>query len=156
MVKKENFETNVPERQTILGIPLATSGQRMGNFLIDLSCYKCLEYFIRMILRSCGIWDKFGKDDTVMFGIGIIFFYYFLQELYWGRTIGKWLTQTIVLTEDGEKLTPKETLFRTICRFIPFDAISFLFGLEPVGWHDSFSKTRVVKNIKILELDNSN
>ena len=28
-------------------------------------------------------------------------------------------------------------------RLVPFDAFSFLWG-EPVGWHDSWSKTRAV------------
>jgi len=32
---------------------------------------------------------------------------------------------------------------RTLCRLIPFDALSFLFN-DSVGWHDTLSKTRIV------------
>ena len=53
------------------------------------------------------------------------------------------ITKTRVVTEDGQKPTAMNILGRTACRFIPFDAFSFL-GSKAVGWHDSISKTHVI------------
>ena len=45
---------------------------------------------------------------------------------------------------NGEKPGTQEILIRSLCRLIPFDAFSFL-GAPDKGWHDSISKTYVVK-----------
>jgi hypothetical protein len=59
-----------------------------------------------------------------------------------GRTIGKLSTNTIAITQDGTPFTFKHALVRSICRSIPFEQFSAL-GYMP--WHDSLSKTAVVK-----------
>ena len=68
--------------------------------------------------------------------------YYFLIENYSkGRSIGKFITGTKVVTLEGE--IPKSSVFlkRSLYRLIPFEAFSFL-GTN--GWHDSIPKTTVV------------
>ena len=59
-----------------------------------------------------------------------------------GRTIGKFSTGTIAITQDGTPFTFKHAFVRSICRIIPFEAFS-AFGYMP--WHDSLSKTAVVR-----------
>lgn len=59
-----------------------------------------------------------------------------------GRTLGKILTGTIAINQDGSPFTFKNALMRTLCRFIPFEPFSAL-GYMP--WHDSIAKTAVVK-----------
>jgi hypothetical protein len=68
---------------------------------------------------------------------------YVLPEAACGRTLGKLCTGTKVVDLRGGKPSFGQVLARTAIRLVPFDAFSFLWG-EPVGWHDSWSKTRVV------------
>ncbi|MEN6451278.1 MAG: RDD family protein [Thermoguttaceae bacterium] len=71
--------------------------------------------------------------------------YYFLQEYAWGRTLGKFVTRTIVISADGCRPTGRQIVGRTLARLIPFEALSYLFGQKyPVGIHDEISNTRVV------------
>ena len=59
------------------------------------------------------------------------------------RTIGKLITRTKVVMENGEKPSSEAIIIRSLCRMIPFDAFSFL-GDPSRGWHDTISKTYVV------------
>lgn len=74
--------------------------------------------------------------------------YYFVMEVICGRSVGKFATGTIVVDENGLKPDAKVILKRTLCRCIPFDALTFFGGSR--GWHDSISNTYVV-NKKELE-----
>jgi uncharacterized RDD family membrane protein YckC len=57
---------------------------------------------------------------------------------------GKLITGTRVVTESGEVPTARQILIRTVVRFVPFEAFSFL-GSSGTGWHDTWSGTRVVR-----------
>lgn len=85
----------------------------------------------------------------IFFLIGaFILSYYFLFEGISGRTVGKYLTGTKVVSEDGGKASFGQVVGRTFCRLIPFEIFSFLLfddKSRPVFWHDSFPKTRVVE-----------
>ena len=72
-----------------------------------------------------------------------IFNYYFILELYFQKTLGKALTGSKVIEENGEKASVKKIILRTICRFIPIDWISFIFFRN--GIHDRLSKTKVIR-----------
>ena len=60
-----------------------------------------------------------------------------------GRSIGKFFTKTKVVTEEGEQADFVAIFVRSMCRYIPFDALSF-FAAETPGWNDCFSITRMV------------
>ena len=96
-------------------------------------------------------------EEHLLLYVLIIFVYYFLLEYYAnGKTVGKLILGTRVVDINGERPSAKSIAIRTLCRFIPFEAISFisaywlsdhtLFG----NWHDSISKTYVV-NDKLLK-----
>ena len=77
----------------------------------------------------------------------LIFLYYIVLECADGhKTLGKRILKTSVVDEQGETPTSKSILIRTLCRFIPFDAISYIMGWN---WHDSLSKTYVVCDDKL-------
>lgn len=61
-----------------------------------------------------------------------------------GRTIGKMITKTRTVTEDLKTPDFGVILTKSFCRVIPFEAFSFL-GEKTTGWHDRFSKTRVIQ-----------
>lgn len=142
------------KRFTVTDDLLASRGQRLSNFVMDLA----IEYviwisigttivlfadvanssFLKTWISSIGILGK-GLSFAVITG-----FYYYFTELYFSRSLAKFLTQTYVVMKDGSKPNYKNILKRTLCRFIPFEVFSFLGG-EAGGWHDSMSETFVVK-----------
>gem|GEM_PF-1970762 len=69
--------------------------------------------------------------------------YFWSLETFFGVSIGKLLTGTRVVTVDGYRATAWQILGRTLIRFIPIEAFSFMSS-NPVGWHDRWSNTRVV------------
>lgn len=65
-------------------------------------------------------------------------------ELIWGVTPLKILTNTRVVGMDGQTPKRRHILLRNAARFIPFEFLSYIFS--HTGWHDRFSKSRLVKN----------
>ncbi|MCK9426466.1 MAG: DnaJ domain-containing protein [Ignavibacteriaceae bacterium] len=119
-----NSKENVrPENQEIIR---ASSYKRMFNFLVDISIiYFAYRFFpqINFLIYFCS--------------------YYLLFELLFNRTIGKYFTNTKVVSNNGEKASLKAILIRTMVRLIPFEGLSF-FGNNPWGVHDILSKTYVI------------
>ncbi len=76
--------------------------------------------------------------------MGYIFLYYFIFELIWQRTPGKFLTGTKVIDFNGRKPDIITIFQRTLIRFVPFEPFSFL-GKKAYGWHDNWSGTYVIK-----------
>jgi len=71
----------------------------------------------------------------------VLFVYYFAAEATTGMTVGKVVTQTKVVTIDGDKPTTRTFFFRTLWRIVPFEAFSWL---GYAGWHDTQTNTMVV------------
>lgn len=62
--------------------------------------------------------------------------YYFTSEAIFSRSVGKVITGTYVVFEKRRVLS---ALWRTLSRFIPFEAFSCMSGGE--GWHDTISSS---------------
>lgn len=73
--------------------------------------------------------------------------YYLVTERLFGRTLGKLVTGTRVLTGDGTRPSTLQVLTRTLLRSVPVEAALILFG-RPTTVHDLLSDTRVVRNAK--------
>jgi len=128
---------------------VATRGRRFLNLLIDFFGYMALSVLIGVVLgvlypRSIGLLEGSGTLGNYGFGILVMTLYYLPQEALFGRTLGKLVTGTRVVTEDGETASFGKLLGRTAARFIPFEPFSF-FGTGGIGWHDRLSGTRVVR-----------
>lgn len=128
---------------------LASQGKRFGNHIIDIIGYYLTVLIIGFMLGLIAPELVTGQDEDSPFftilALVVLFLYYFIFEGILGKTPGKFITKTKVVTIDGRKPDFQETFIRTICRLIPFDAFSFLGG-NGYGWHDSLSKTRVVNS----------
>lgn len=137
----------------------ATQSQRFFNLSIDV-------IFIYILVLSLGTTiilvalavDNFALSNYVanlttveiaFYTAIVTFLYYYLTEVYFSRTIAKLLTHTIVVNANGTKPSKRSIFIRTCCRFIPFEAFTFLYG--PKGWHDVFSKTYVVKRRELIK-----
>ena len=129
----------------------ATAGQRFANHLIDMILYYLIIFLIFLFIGT--IIPSFLADDedigvTIMTYVIIyivVISYFTIMELMTGKTVGKMVTGTKVIREDGMKLTLRDCFIRSICRLIPFEAFSG-FSSSGVMWHDSIAKTYVVKN----------
>lgn len=107
-------------------------GKRLINFIVDTVCI----YFISYIFS-----DQELTMPTIL-AILIPPFYYIIFEGLFQKTLGKLITGTKVLMENGSKPDLKHILGRTFARMIPFEPLSVLFNTR--GWHDTLSKTIVV------------
>jgi len=133
-------------------------GMRFANYIIDLIVFYVL-YFITFIAigaiyaTSTAAADErisldrdsfilsMGFVYLVVFGVFLIY-YTVMEGATKGRTIGKLVTGSRVVMNDGTPFTWKAAFLRSLCRLIPFEAFS-AFGGNP--WHDSITNTAVVK-----------
>lgn len=133
---------------------LATRGQRFLNCILDL-------LIVHIILSSIGTtiiiigdvsnnyelsnWiESTTTVEKLLFWSVMLFLYYFLTETYFSRTFAKYFTKTIVVTKDGSRPNKRTISIRTLSRFIPLEALTFL-GTNVRGLHDLFSDTYVVR-----------
>ena len=124
---------------------LASRGARFGTFVVDYIGYIAMSFAVGALIALV-----FGETGTrmlqntpdILLGVVLMMAYYVFFESLWGRTPGKFVFGTKVTDMKGGKPGLGTTFVRTLCRFIPFEPLSF-FGKE--GWHDSMSKTRVVR-----------
>lgn len=122
---------------------IADKETRFGNHFIDNIAFIILVIVNAFLLD--GLLHIIPADGSIWLGLYFLvlyFGYHFLMEHFFGRTIGKFITKTKVVTINGDKPNTKTLFIRNICRLIPLDNFSFLFG--EYGWHDSISDTRVI------------
>jgi uncharacterized RDD family membrane protein YckC len=141
-VKKRKNIKKISENKQPKTPKLATQNQRFFNYLLDVIFLYIFGFLVGLVGALLGFGSYFHEVPHFVFGMIMWFVYYLISEFFFGRTIGKLFTSTKVLNEDGTQLRFGGTLKRTLCRFIPFDVFSYM--VNPIGWHDKFSKTRVV------------
>jgi len=136
----------------------ATLGQRLMNFLLDgaLSHYglsQLINYFVGLIsgiyIRTSVTIYAMGLEITVpLFSYEIVLISYLLyysicEKVFKGYTLGKLLSGTRAIRADGGELTFKDAFLRSLSRLVPFEQFSIWSGNGL--WHDSWTKTRVIK-----------
>lgn len=135
---KEKLETYLIKHTDLL--PINTESIKASK------AKRCIHFVIDSIIIAVA-YILFFKNTENLYAISIIFkgvflqfLYYFILEYTFKTTIGKLYTGTKVVNQDGT--VSHAIFFRTVCRLIPFEPFSFLFGKQ--GWHDQFSKTIVI------------
>lgn len=149
-LKQEQIKT---EFESETALTPASKGKRFANYAIDMICMVILGFMLGAGLgiilalvspSSLSFFDQQNKLIDYAFNFIIGMTYYTIMEASTGRSIAKYITKTKVVNEKGEKPSLGTAFVRSLCRFIPFDAFSFL-GSDSSGWHDKFSDTRVVE-----------
>lgn len=121
----------------------ASTGKRFLNFIID---YIIIIVLVVVIMLIIGLTNETGL--YAMFYVGF-WLYYTVMEALGGRTIGKYITGTMVVrTADLQAPSISQCMGRSISRFVPFEPFSFLSGVS--GWHDDWTNTMVV-NVRSLK-----
>ena len=135
----------------------ASRGERFINYVIDnLLMRYALSYLTGMVVGSIGatiapeFMNNMIYNSDIMnllllsYIIGIfnyIIYYTLCEKLFKGQTLGKLITKTRAIRTDGEELTFKDALLRSLSRLVPFEPFSGFGDL----WHDTWTKTMVVK-----------
>jgi uncharacterized RDD family membrane protein YckC len=140
--------TDNPSIDAALLLNDASQGARFLNFIIDqifsrFVLVSVLSFALGVLLALTGSADS-AKALGFVFSLLVMFLYHLVLEAATGRTLGKLITGTRVVDEDGGKPTLGQIAIRSLVRFVPFEPFSF-FGASPTGWHDRWSKTRVIK-----------
>ena len=142
----------------------ASRGTRFANYFIDIIVFYIFIFFFGVflgILATIGIevplqWFLYleGNLAADYLFTGILYFVYIFSIEYFtkGKSIGKFITKTKVVSIDGTTPTLNDFLIRSVSRIVPFEALSFLISDD--GWHDSWSNTRVV-NWEKYNIDNT-
>jgi len=128
----------------------ATQGQRFANYLIDLIVTYLIAFGL-LFLYGVGISLNGGNaedlpDQTLLYYLAVysslILYTSVMEAFNKGRTIGKLITGTYAVKNDGQPLDFGTALKRSFSRIVPFEPFSG-FGAAP--WHDKWTDTTVVK-----------
>ncbi len=130
----------------------ASSAKRFTNYLIDrVAIYLVWNY----LLYKVDVWllsliYQYSNSRELLYVCSYVFtitFFVFilaiLESVTGGKTLGKLLTGTRAVNQNGTRITPKTAILRCLCRMIPFEAFSAL-GSPSFPWHDRWTKTYVV------------
>ena len=130
---------------------------RAVAFIIDgLAVWGLSQILIHPILQLLGIGNLYFL--TPMLSVenittGVLYFLYFILMTYYAKaTLGKMVTGITVVSQNGEKLTFKQVIFRELVGryinnklwYLPYLVV--LFNDRRIGLHDYFADTYVVKN----------
>lgn len=141
------------EFEKTVNLTPVSPGLRFVNMLIDTVCIYAITFALAFIVSLMVLYESTESVEArdggiiqilLLFGmyLYVIFFYTLFEYFSKGRTLGKMATGTVAVREDGERLTFKDALLRSLCRCVPFEPFS-AFGYRP--WHDSLTRTMVVK-----------
>lgn len=130
-----------------LNYEAVSTGTRFVNYLIDLVVYYILSF------TSAYIFAAVLPLDNQVLALGFsyvvyLFYFTFMEGATGGRTVGKIITGSKAVKEDGDTFTWNDALMRSLSRMVPFEPFSALDG-HP--WHDRWTKTKVVKSKSSLD-----
>lgn len=135
--------TSQPQAQTT--VFAASIWQRFFNAIIDEVVGRfILVIIIGVIINASKA--QVSPSIAILLNFFALPLYLLICESIWQRSLGKLITKTKVVQKDGTRPSFLRILGRTAARYIPFDALSFLFSKHPMGWHDAVSGTIVVSN----------
>jgi len=143
---KERIKNRIKEKNSNF-LP-TTRTRRFLNLILDYAGLYVFAYVFGHILAITGLYFMLEYVIGWFLGIIISLLYYVIFESIWSKTPAKFITRTKVITEYGEKPGLKTIFIRTLVRFVPFETFSFLSPERPRGWHDRWSKTIVIDDIK--------
>jgi uncharacterized RDD family membrane protein YckC len=132
--------------------------KRLLNLIIDVAAIFIIIIligvvaFILSLLGYDGLINWMVEIDGLtdrLFTALIMVVYLFIMEVTTQRTLGKYITGTMVVMEDGSKPEARSIIIRALCRILTIEALSFIREV-PRGWHDTASGTYVVDAKKYM------
>lgn len=130
----------------------ASSGKRFANYIIDMAVFYGLAILSGIVIALVNpVAIESIDDDDIGFNLpdrllGLVLYgiYMFaIEAIFKGKSLGKLITGTRAVNEDGSNVSPKAALLRGLSRAVPFNAFSAL-GNPAYPWHDKWTKTYVI------------
>ena len=153
------MEENQPQEEQHLfddfhnRVTQASSGKRFANYIIDVIGFSIFFFIVIYLILSSGmelpsfIYSENGEDFGLMGNLLSLLLYGMfmglMEAVLKGRSLGKLITGTVVVNQDGTRISGQTALIRGLIRAVPFNALSAL-GSPSYPWHDKWSKTYVV------------
>ncbi len=119
------------------------TGTRAVNFFVDNIIVFTLTFFA---FKTYNFYVAYWKYPFIYFGwfyLAITFVYYFLFEIITRRSLGKYVTHSIVVNTENTKPTFMQLFIRSLVRLTVIDMFFIPFLEKPL--HDYLSKTEVVE-----------
>jgi len=135
----------------IPGVNPATKNLRFVNWIVDIIGYYIFVFVVVYILariapdvvNSVLGYDSDSKLMQYVFAYLFFFIYFTLLEGFTkGKTLGKFITGTRAVKEDGSAITFIDAIKRSLSRMVPFEPFS---GFGDSIWHDKWTNTIVIK-----------
>jgi uncharacterized RDD family membrane protein YckC len=130
----------------------ASTGKRFANYIIDLISFYVIVLLIGVLwaVVSPSTIESLNNDSP---GFGLLdriitLFVYGLimgviEGITKGKSLGKLITGTRAVNEDGSAINFQTAMFRGLCRAVPFNQLSAL-GSPSYPWHDKWTNTEVI------------
>lgn len=125
---------------------------RLANYLIDQMVqilFLGIMLFVASVLAHVlnkpeliSWMENLDKVKEYVYGAFFSIAYYAIFESITARSVGKFVTNTVVVFKDGTKPPMETMLRRSIYRILPLNALFFLW--QNRIWHDQFTDTYVV------------
>ena len=136
----------------------ASTGQRFGNYLIDLVLFYVLFFAFGMVLVVISP-STLENIDTESTGFNLVdrlltlliyaLYMGLVEGLFKGKSLGKLITGTRVVNMDGTKISFATAFARGCSRAVPFCAFSAL-GTPCNPWQDKWTNTMVIDEKKSI------
>ena len=132
---------------------LASQGKRFFNFVIDRIAYAPFYLLFNSFISGIyieALYELTGYNFALISIINVIIslclyglFMGGVEVVFKGKSLGKLITGTKAVNEDGSIISPKTALFRGVSRMAPFEEFS-AFGNPSYPWHDRWTRTYVI------------
>ena len=121
-------------------------GSRVLNYIVDTLLVTIITYIVYHISSFHMYYYHTDGWPFYYFFWLVMVSYYFLFELIFSRTPGKWLSMTKVVNANGKRPAIWQTFLRSILRLtLVFDFLPIPFTDNDKTLHDYVTKTAVVE-----------
>lgn len=121
----------------------APRGVRIANFVADGLATAVLTYGVLLLVSVAFPEARFFTKGSLTLPFLYLFTcgaYYFVGEFWSGKTLGKVLTRSMVVSVNGDAPQAKQIALRTLIRIIPLYPLFFVLGKR---WHDTWARVEV-------------
>lgn len=151
------MESNEHLLTSEVNLEMAASGKRLANYVIDLVTFYVVIFSLGIVIAIINpsffdyVDDSPGMELLDRLITLILYGVYMgaVEAIFKGKTLGKVITGTRVVNEDGTPISTGTAFKRGIIRAIPFNAFSAL-GSPCYPWQDKWSDTYVIDEKKSI------
>ncbi|MEO6313778.1 MAG: RDD family protein [Chitinophagaceae bacterium] len=159
----ENSEARLAQESLVQLVP-ASYGKRTVNYVVDFVLFGVAVSFLLIAIGpvyplAAKIINKqpIGLGDQLVISFLYGLYMSVMEAALKGKTIGKFITGTRAVTTAGYPVSSQMAFMRGLIRMIPFpfEQVSALsFSIEPLAlkppapWHDRWSKSMVIDELK--------